>query len=142
MISRERCALYAEELRSHPGVHRVIFAGHDGLAHYDDASLAAREQGAAAAATLVGVAGLVAQSLGVGDPEGAVIYGSSRQVITRSVTSDLVLVVLADVGEPGNGVYRAVRRVALSVAAEADAAADTAGTPSIPPGLTDGRASG
>ncbi|MDN4481306.1 roadblock/LC7 domain-containing protein [Demequina muriae] len=121
MIARDRCAHYAQELHAHPGVHRVIVAGHDGIAHYDDAALGAREQGAAAAATLVGVAGLVAQALGVDEAEGAVIYGASRQVITRSVDGELVLVVLAEAGERGNGVYRAVRRVAAALAEEAAA---------------------
>ena len=116
MIDRERCAAFARELHEHPGVHRVIFAGADGLAHYDDATLEERAQGAAAAATLVGVAGLVAQSLGLDDTEGSVIYGSTRQVITRAVRDDLLLVVLADAGEPGNGVYREVRRVSRAIA--------------------------
>lgn len=101
-------------------MHRVIFAGADGLAHYDDAALEERARGAAGAATLVGVAGLVAQSLGLDEPEGAVVYGATRQVITRAVSADLLLVVVADAGEPGNGVYRAVRRVAREVAASAD----------------------
>ncbi|GIG55140.1 roadblock/LC7 domain-containing protein [Demequina activiva] len=118
MIARDRCAAFARELHEHPGVHRVIFAGADGLAHYDDARLEDRERGAAAAATLAGVAGLVAQSLGLDETEGSVIYGTSRQVITRAVSDDLLLVVLADAGEPGNGVYREVRRVSRAIADE------------------------
>lgn len=122
MISRDRCAVHAQHLREHPGVQRVILAGADGLAHYDDATLSHREQGAAAAATLAGVAGLVAQSLGLERSEGAVIYGGTRQVITRTVTDDLILVVLAESGEAGKGVYRAVRRVAAQIARDSEAA--------------------
>ncbi|WP_084038079.1 roadblock/LC7 domain-containing protein [Demequina sp. NBRC 110053] len=115
MIPRDRCAAIAHELRAHPGVHRVIIAGADGRAHYDDLAFEARDQGAAAAATLAAVSALVAQSVGVESPEGSVIYGAAQQVITRAVGSDLVLVVVAAAGAPGTGVYRAARRAAAQL---------------------------
>ena len=128
MISREVCAAQARALHAHPGVRRVIFAGADGIPHVDDGVLEDRERAAAAAATLAGVALLFARGLGLDDPEGTVIYGGDQQAITRVIDEDLLLVVLADAGERGTGVYRAVRRVARTLAEASHAAPSVTAT--------------
>nr|WP_255376134.1 roadblock/LC7 domain-containing protein [Demequina sp. NBRC 110056] len=107
----------ARGLREHPGVLRVIIAGADGVPIVDDAVLEDRERAAASAAALAGIVDLAAAALGVDDSQGSVIYGRERQVITRSVGGDVLLVVLALAGEPGTGVYRSVRRAAAELEA-------------------------
>lgn len=108
MISREACAAEAAALRAVPGVRRVLFSRPDGAAHYDDATLADRELGAASVAVLVGATDHAAQSFGLGRAEGVIVYGSGVQLIARPV-NDLLMVVVADLEAAGHDVYRRVR---------------------------------
>ncbi len=119
MISRDECAAVAEELRGAPGVRRVLFCRHDGVPHHDDAALEQRAAGAALVSGLVGAATVVAQQFAVGETQGVIVYGADAQLIARAVDADLIMVVVADVGGPGQEVYRRVRSVARRMGAAA-----------------------
>ncbi len=119
MTSREECAAAAAELRSAPGVRRVVFSRHDGLAHYDDAVLEERAAGAAAVAALMGTASLSAEVFALGDPQGVIVYGGDVQLIVRPVTGELLMIVVVDLESSGHDVYRQVRTVARRLAERA-----------------------
>ncbi|WP_144268237.1 hypothetical protein [Demequina sp. NBRC 110055] len=111
MMARQDCALMVAPLLEHPGVSRVVVAHADGVAHFDTASLEEREKGAAAAAMAAATAAVVGGAMGLEGMQGHVVYAAEKQVVSRPVGSDAILLVVAEMGPNGDGVYPLVRRI-------------------------------
>ncbi|WP_084102705.1 hypothetical protein [Demequina sp. NBRC 110051] len=125
MIARQDCALMVAPLVEHPGVSRVVVAHADGVAHFDTASLEEREKGAAAAAMAAATAAVIGRGMGLEGVQGHVVYAAEKQVVSRPVGSDAILLVVADTGPTGDGVYPLVRRIGRELENSPSSAADT-----------------
>ncbi|WP_062517395.1 roadblock/LC7 domain-containing protein [Demequina gelatinilytica] len=85
----------AQIRRAVPGVARVLLARTDGIAVYDDATLAERETGAAVAATLVGLAGSVTAAFHLGALDSVAIRTDGGVLVVQPIDAAHVLAVVA-----------------------------------------------
>lgn len=86
----------AQIKRSVPGVTRVLLARTDGIAVYDDATLAERETGAAVTATLMGLAGSVAGAFRLGSLDSIAVRTSDGVLVVQPIDTAHVLAAVAD----------------------------------------------
>lgn len=110
MSLREEAARVAQVLGQVPGVTRVIVAGRDGLPLYDDQSLIERDRAAAAAATALGVAAVVADTLALGPSRGSILLGEDAVVVIRPLESGHALAAVAAAHVDVGDLHRRVRR--------------------------------
>lgn len=115
VISREHAATVSGELRSVPGVIRVVLARRDGVAFYDDLNLAEREHTAAAVASAVGVGSLICDAAVLGAVEGGAVFGEQSVLVYRPLVEDFVLAVTAHNGVDLGELYRQMRRHARAL---------------------------
>ncbi|MDN4482508.1 roadblock/LC7 domain-containing protein [Demequina lignilytica] len=85
----------AQIKRAVPGVTRVLLARTDGIAVYDDATLADRDTGAAVSATLIGLATSAAGALRLGRLDAVTLHTSAGLVVVQPIDSAHVLAAIA-----------------------------------------------
>ena len=86
----------AQIKRAVPGVTRVLLARTDGIAVYDDASLADRETGAAVSATLMGLAASVAGAFRMGALDSVAVRTADGVLVVQPIDAAHVLAAVAD----------------------------------------------
>ncbi len=86
----------AQIKRAVPGVTRVLLARTDGIAVYDDATLAERDTGAAVSATLMGLAASVAGAFRLGGLDTVSVHTDAGVLVVQPIDEAHVLAVLAD----------------------------------------------
>ncbi|WP_084105405.1 roadblock/LC7 domain-containing protein [Demequina sp. NBRC 110056] len=106
----------AQLKRAVPQITRVIIARTDGIALYDDVSLAARDGGAALTAALVGLAATVTRGFGMGAAESATVRGEHGLLVVAPVDAAHLLAAVVDPGP--DGVDEAAVAAAVRVQAE------------------------
>ena len=110
MSLREAAAEVASALRRLPEVSRVLVAGRDGLPLFDERILAERDHAAAATASALGVAAVVADTLRLGAPQGAIVVGDDSVVVIRPLASGHALAAVAAATVDVGDLHRRVRR--------------------------------
>lgn len=110
MILRDAAAEVARALHRIPEVTRVLVAGRDGLPLFDERQLAERDHGAAATASALGVAAVVADTLRLGEPQGSILVGDEAVAVIRPLAAGYALVAVADAGIDVGDLHRRVRR--------------------------------
>lgn len=86
----------AQIKRAVPGVTRVLLARTDGIAVYDDATLADRDTGAAVTATLMGLAGSVAHAFRLGALDSVAVRTATGVLVVQPIDAAHVLAAVAD----------------------------------------------
>ena len=86
----------AQIKRAIPGVTRVLLARTDGIAVYDDATLAERETGAAVTATMMGLAASVAAAFRLGALDSVAVRTGAGVLIVQPIDRAHVLAAVAD----------------------------------------------
>ncbi|MDN4482507.1 roadblock/LC7 domain-containing protein [Demequina lignilytica] len=110
MILRDAAVEVARALHRLPEVTRVIVAGRDGLPLFDELTLADRDHGAAATATALGVAAVVADTLGLGPSQGSIVMGEDAVAVIRPLACGYSLAVVAHAATDVGDLHRRVRR--------------------------------
>ena len=110
MILREAAAEVAAALHRLPEVRRVVVAGRDGLPLFDELALADRDHAAAATATALGVAAVVADTLRLGTARGSIVMGEDAVVVIRPLACGFALAAVADATVDVGDLHRRVRR--------------------------------
>ncbi|WP_062521413.1 roadblock/LC7 domain-containing protein [Demequina silvatica] len=85
----------AQIRRAVPDVTRVLLARSDGIAVYDDATLAERDTGAAVTATLLGLAQSVAAAFRLGALDTVVVRTASGVLVVQPIDAAHVLAAVA-----------------------------------------------